>query len=123
MHEKCWALSGSNLFDTQMVFLIEWFEKVDSDRNMQMTKKKHEKFPRRQSVSKIYQPNSCTYSYKHRVFTILISRSIQWCNSMINTGITHVFSRINFYPVPRKLFEQEAVRPSVQTSSKGPGKC
>ena len=38
-------------------------------------------------------------------------------------GIAHVFSCINVYPVSRKLFEHEAVRPIVQTSSKGPGKC
>ena len=40
-----------------------------------------------------------------------------------NIGITHVFSCINICRVPRKLFEHEAARPSVQTSSKGPGKC
>ena len=38
-------------------------------------------------------------------------------------GITHVFSCINICQVPRKLFEHEAFRPSVQTSSEGPGKC
>ena len=41
----------------------------------------------------------------------------------LNIGITHVFSGINICQVPRKLFEHEAVRPSVQTSSKGPDKC
>ena len=40
-----------------------------------------------------------------------------------NIGITHVFSCINIYQVPRTLFEHETVRPSVQTSSEGPGKC
>ena len=40
-----------------------------------------------------------------------------------NIGITHVFSCINICRVSRKLFEHEAVRPSVQTSSEGPGKC
>ena len=35
----------------------------------------------------------------------------------------HVSSCINICPVPRKLFEHEAARPSVQTSSEGPGKC
>ena len=29
---KCWAWSGSNLFDTQMVFLKEFFEKVDFEK-------------------------------------------------------------------------------------------
>ena len=38
-------------------------------------------------------------------------------------GITHVFSCINICRVPRMLFEHEADRPSVQTSSEGPGKC
>ena len=31
----------------------------------------------------------------------------------VNIGITHVFSCINICRVPRKLFEHEAVRPSV----------
>ena len=42
------------------------------------------------------------------------------CN---NIGIVYVFSCINIWRVPRKLFEQEAARPSVQTSSEGTGKC
>ena len=37
-------------------------------------------------------------------------------------GITHGFSCINICRVPRKLFEHEAARPSVQISSEGPGK-
>ena len=36
-------------------------------------------------------------------------------------GVIHVFSCINICRVPRKLFEHEAARPSVQTSSEGPG--
>ena len=40
-----------------------------------------------------------------------------------NIGITHVFSCINICRLPRKLFENEAVRPSVQASPEGPGKC
>ena len=44
---KGWAWSGSNLFDTQMVFLKEFFEKVDFEKNQQTTTK-HEKFPRGQ---------------------------------------------------------------------------
>ena len=40
-----------------------------------------------------------------------------------NIEITHVFSCISICRVPRKLFEHEAVMPSVQTSSEGPGKC
>ena len=42
---------------------------------------------------------------------------------LYNIGITHGFSSINICRVPRKLFEHEAVRPSVQISSEGPGKC
>ena len=38
-------------------------------------------------------------------------------------GITHGFSFINICQVPRKLFEYEATRPSVQISSEGPSKC
>ena len=44
-------------------------------------------------------------------------------NRRLNIGIAHVFSCIDIRRVPRKLFEHEAVRPSVQTSSEGPGKC
>ena len=36
---------------------------------------------------------------------------------------SYVFSCINICQVPRKLFEHEAARPNVQTSSEGPGKC
>ena len=38
-------------------------------------------------------------------------------------GITHGFSCTNICRVPRKLFEHETARPSVQISSEGPGKC
>ena len=40
-----------------------------------------------------------------------------------NKGITPGFSCINICRVPRKLLKHEAARPSVQTSSEGPGKC
>ena len=42
------AWSRSNMFDTLIVFLNEFFEKVDFEKNQQMTKnlEKHEKFPR-----------------------------------------------------------------------------
>ena len=43
-------------------------------------------------------------------------------NNLNNIGITHVFSCINNCRVPRKLFEHQASRPSVQTLSEGPGK-
>ena len=33
------------------------------------------------------------------------------------------FSCINICRVPRKMFEHEANRPSLQTSPEGPGKC
>ena len=39
---------------------------------------------------------------------------------VVNIGITHVFSCINICQVPRKLFEHEDVRPSVQTSPNDP---
>ena len=39
----------SNLFDTQMVFLKEFFKKLILEKNHQTTKK-HEKFPRGQRV-------------------------------------------------------------------------
>ena len=43
------AWSGSNLFDTQVVFLQECFENVDFEK-IQQTTKKHEEFPRGQRV-------------------------------------------------------------------------
>ena len=43
--------------------------------------------------------------------------------TMMSVGITHGFSCINICRVPRKLFEHKAARPSLQISSKGPGKC
>ena len=49
------ALSGSNLFDTQMVFLKEFFKKVDFEKNQQTTKK-HEKFPRGQKFNNEIAP-------------------------------------------------------------------
>ena len=45
MRQNVRPWSGSNLFYTQMVFLKEFFEKIDFEKNQQMTKK-HEKFPR-----------------------------------------------------------------------------
>ena len=36
---KCRARSGSKLFDTLMVFLKEFFEKIDFEKNQQMTNK------------------------------------------------------------------------------------
>ena len=47
---KCWALSGSNLFDTQMVFLKFFFEKVDFEK-FQQTTKYHERLLRMQRVN------------------------------------------------------------------------
>ena len=47
---KCRVLSGSKLFDTLMVFLIEFFEKVDFEKNKQMTIK-HGTIPSRERVS------------------------------------------------------------------------
>ena len=41
--------------------------------------------------------------------------------SLFNIGITHVISCINTCRVRSQLFEHEAVRPSIQTSSEGPG--
>ena len=37
--------------------------------------------------------------------------------------ITHIFPCINICQFPKKLFEHEAGRRRVQTSSEGPGKC
>ena len=41
----CRPVSGSKLFDTLMVFLKEFLEKVDNEKKQQTTKK-YEKFPR-----------------------------------------------------------------------------
>ena len=52
---KCLVWSGSNLFDTQVVFLKEFIEKVDFEKNQQMTKK-HEKFPGGKELMSDYYP-------------------------------------------------------------------
>ena len=41
----CRAWSGSELFDSLMVFLKEFFEKVDFEKNQQTTKKKKKNYP------------------------------------------------------------------------------
>ena len=51
---NCCPQSGSNLFDTQMVFLEAFLEKSDFKENQQtINRKKHEKFPRGQRVKNI----------------------------------------------------------------------
>ena len=47
---KRWPLPGSNLFDTQMVFLKEFFEKVDFEKKT-ADDKKHEKIPIQDFIS------------------------------------------------------------------------
>ena len=68
-----------------------------------------------------------TFSYNPNRFIfedIFVSHSGDPNEQLVNNiGITHGFSCINICRVPRKLFEHEAARPSVQTSSEGPGKC
>ena len=62
---------------------------------------------------------------------IILSLCTQRCYGRHNVSrksINHYtdhtfFSCINICRVPRMLFEQEADRPSAQTSSEGPGKC
>ena len=46
-----------------------------------------------------------------------------YLKAFTNIGITHVFTCINICRVQEKLFEHEAVRPSVHISFEGPGKC
>ena len=48
-HDKTLGLIWPKLFDTLLVFLKEFFEKVDFEKNQQTTKK-HAKLPRRQRV-------------------------------------------------------------------------
>ena len=45
---KYQAWSGPKLFDTMMVFLKEFFQKVDFEKNRQTTKKSMQKLPSRQ---------------------------------------------------------------------------
>ena len=67
------------------------------------------------------------YSWYARKFCILFNfgrlRIFVVLGTNYQNGITHVFSCINICLVPRKLFEHEANRLSVQTSSEVPGKC
>ena len=59
---KCQALSGSKLFDTLMVFLKEFFKKVDFEKKSADNKKKHENLPRRQRVkTKASKLRLCSY--------------------------------------------------------------
>ena len=62
------------------------------------------------------QLGTCLYHFL--IFAVFLTLYV-----CLNIGITHVFSCINICRIPRKLFEHEAVRPSVQISSEGPGKC
>ena len=58
--------------------------------------------------------------------TLQYSLEMPWqgtSDEYYNIGITHGFSCINICRVPRKLFEHEVARPSVQISSEGLGKC
>ena len=52
----------------------------------------------------------------------LTVKGIFWSAHEMIPGSLMIFSCINTYPVPRKLFEHLTNRPSVQTSPKGPGK-
>ena len=47
---KCQALSGSKLFDTLMVFLKQFFKKVDFEKKISRQQKKAWNLPRRQRV-------------------------------------------------------------------------
>ena len=42
---ECTVSSGSKLFDTLMVFLKEFFEKIDFEKNQLMTKKRMKSYP------------------------------------------------------------------------------
>ena len=54
------AWLGSNLFDTQMVFIKDFFEKIHFDKNQQTTKR-HEKFPRGQIVNIEFTQMFCLF--------------------------------------------------------------
>ena len=47
-------MSGSKLFDTLIVFLKEFFEKVDFEKSQQTTKKNSEKLPSIQKIHMLY---------------------------------------------------------------------
>ena len=53
---KCRAWSGSKLFNNLMVFLKEFFKKVDFEKNLQTTKK-HPKLPSRQRAKLLFTVN------------------------------------------------------------------
>ena len=55
--------SGSILFDTLMVFMKEFFKKVDFEKNHKKTKK-HEKLPSKQRVNR-FKINNCPNIYMY----------------------------------------------------------
>ena len=60
---KCLALSGSKLFDTLVVFLKEFFKKVDFEKYQQTTTK-DEKFPTGQIVKFQIESQQMEYNAK-----------------------------------------------------------
>ena len=66
--------------------------------------------------------NLCIYHLMLSLPELSIIFMLHVCG-IYTIGITHVFLCINICRVPRKLFEYKADRPSVETSSEGPGKC
>ena len=67
------AWSGSNLFDTLMVFLEEFFEKVDFENNQQTTKK-HENLRRGQRVKANLKIYLFSFTQPYQIGMVKLSR-------------------------------------------------
>ena len=71
--------------DTQMVFLKEFFNKVDFEKNQQTTKK-HEKFSKRQRV----KGGFCAYAKSTKISCA--DRNILWANLLTYTLLDFGFT-------------------------------
>ena len=76
--------SGTKLFDSLMVFMKEFFEKVDFERI-------DKKFPREQSIKKLF----LFTTGMNMQFVILISKCNQMAHFFLFRTVDHVFSPAN----------------------------
>ena len=110
---KCRAWSGSKLFDTLMVLLKEFFEKVEFEKNQQTTKK-HAKLPSRQRVG-LLEPSADNLC-KQLGFRSGPTKCRTWSGSklfdtlmvllnFLKKLILKIISRRQNYPVGKELFK------------------
>ena len=96
---KCRAWSGSKLFDTLMVFLKEFFEKEDFEKN-QKTTQKHTKLPSmtwRQFTTRINLKASCEMCSRRHLKDCIASFTACWAISCAFLSSADFFFKINFF--------------------------